>query len=265
MIRRIERKIKPRKPKAKLKYSYRPRLRPILSSDTRIKRRAMFQAAGLGRKILVLALVGTAGFVLHEKGVYTDVKARVSGYFAEMKAPKRAIPAKPRTDVKPAPTVAMRARNFWNRRFGPEVREETPVAFVKLDELYGIGASGTILRISGKAVYDMPVISGDFHGNKKPGDTLNEARLALSIVKQAGKNAPWLLKKTSEIILKDSEEARLLFTDNRLTAYLGPRDVEKQTANLAAYLGVWDKEKAGTINMMYGDIAFITEEGENDK
>lgn len=264
------RKSHSRKPKAKLKYSYRPRLRSIVSAETRTGRKAPRWLNGIGRKVLLLAVLGGLGFVLHEKGVFTSAQNRVTGYFARFNAPKKetrvAVKTGKTAPVKPAKQTGMlaRARKMWKSHFGPAEQVERPVAFIRLSTLQPIGRSGALLALPKGVFYDIPVVSGPFPENKTTGDTLRQAGPALRLLAQAEKTSPSLLNRISEVIVEETGVMRLLFTDSKLSACVSGDNQLKQLVNLTAYLSAWDNSKKGTINMAYGDIAFVTEEGENE-
>ncbi len=281
MIKKITKKFAPRAPKAKLKYSYRPRLRPIMSADSKARRREHNGSgilAGIGRKIILLAIIGTVGFMLYEHGIFKIIKGKAATCFAGLKIPDKAEAKASKSalkqNIKGATTspdsqafkhgLLQQARSFIKNRFIKPPVPETPVAFIRLKELYGIGASGAVLGIKDSVFYDMPLISGTFEEDKVPGDTIKEAMLAVSIITQAEKFAPGLLKRTSEIIVKSQSEAEALFSDSRLTALLGPRNIKKQLSNLSVFIDKWAKDKKALINMAYGDIAFIQEEEANE-
>jgi len=265
-IRKIARRLGPRHPKAKarLKFSYRPRLRSILSADTAMRRREQGSGrhVGMGRKVLALLVIGSVGFILYQQGALERVRDIIGPYVREMKVGLQ--PAKHADKAVAKASLLLRARNFWESRFGGGEKEETPVAFVRLKEVYGLGASGAILTLRNEDFFDMPVVSGAFPENRLPGDTLKEAALALSLITEAGKSQPGLLKRISEIVVKNSGEARALFADSKVVAVLGPRNAAEELANLSVYLDRFGKGQKGTVNMMYGDIAFVTEEGQNE-
>jgi hypothetical protein len=278
MIRKVIKKIR-RAPVLRLRYSYRPRLRSLKSADTAVRRREKRgngAHSGLGRKVLLLAAIGTAAFFLYDHGTFRRLP-RIP-YFQEMIKGLREENVDPKTLAKaalkkaqagvkaPAKTKGLveRIQGAWAARFQKPAPEETPVAFVRLKELYAIGASGAVLRLKENVFYDMPVISGDFAEKTGPGDTLKEASLALTILTEAKENAPWLLKRTSEVVVEGKAQVRAIFSDSRLVALLGPRQVPRQLSNLSDFLGTWSKDKKGILNMIYGDIAFLTEEEKNE-
>lgn len=240
-------------------------LRRLISAESAPRaRRGLKPPPGKGRRglIRILLFMVLGGFIAYsaaEYGVVDKIKGSVFPKAPPTGAGKVKV-ALNRLEVSRAGSEMPWTRLF-NREKRPDYSKWKPVAIFFQDKAWALGSGGVVLPAADGAPADLPVISfSERPAALSAGDTLNAALEAVRLAEAAAGVSPGLLRRISEIIVDPSGAMTLLFTDTRLKARLRPGAPGAQLTNLDRFLDMPPLPGAGTLDLRFGDMAYLKQE-----
>ncbi len=258
--------------------------RNIGAVKRRASRAAQRPRPGMMRVFLALLIIGSAGWYVHSSGTLSAVERTVDRMFMVREisvegvsgAYRESIMAVAKPEIGRDFTPERKAvllkslaripglRNIEVAKSGAHtlrvtVREREPVALAMFDSLCGIDCEAVVMPLTKNTHYNVPLISGLGH-TAAPGDTVDDARGAIAALNMAQTTQPAIYAALSEINIFGQKNLRLIFSDRKCTAELGPDNLALQFKNLATVLTQQNAPDKGTIVMKYHTIAFLKEE-----
>jgi hypothetical protein len=234
-----------------------PRLKRVVSRNTGLKkkkRKKVQGSRGLLRKIMILVLLGSGGWYAMEKGYARNIKDKISKEFSIGKIKEKAEKQTSVQEKKTEKAEKSSLTGFIKKKV------VEPIAVVRLDRLYGIGRDMVVIPLKERTFLDLPILTGIKNKAIRIGDTLQEAELAIKVLETANNTYTGLSRRVSEVLVDGRDLVELVFTDLKLKAQLGSRNINLQLENLSTLLSYPKMLKEGVINMRYGNIAFLKEE-----
>ncbi|MBN2416554.1 FtsQ-type POTRA domain-containing protein [bacterium] len=134
------------------------------------------------------------------------------------------------------------------------IEEKQPIALLKVDgELYCLDETGLVLPSRPGKMYNLPLLSGDYHGGTRTGATIGNRRIrqSLDLLRSVIAVKPELYSRISEIVTGTADSLLVYTVRGAIPVKFGTDNLEYKIHCLDAVLDKMDQEQ------LYGEVRYI--------